>query len=310
MVNNPKIAVTTVAFSKNNFLREELSKAFLHVKFNDSLKRFTKEELKSFLKEADGAIVGLDNIDEELLSHLDHLQIISKYGVGLNNIDFEACQKHNVHVAYTQGVNKRSVAELALGNMLSLCRNSYISSNLLKQSIWEKNGGIQLSGKTVGIIGVGHIGKDLIALLKPFGCTILVNDIIEQKIYYEANGLIEVSKEKLFQQSDIVTIHTPATPKTQGMINKQTLSLMKKTAFFINTARGDMVIQDDLKWALQQGVIAGAAIDVYNEEPPVDQEFISLPNLICTPHIGGNAEEAVLAMGMSAIENLKSFFKG
>ncbi len=308
MVNNPKIAVTTVAFSKNNFLREELSKAFLHVKFNNSLKRFTKEELKSFLKEADGAIVGLDNIDEELLSHLDHLQIISKYGVGLNNIDFEACQKHNVHVAYTQGVNKRSVAELALGNMLSLCRNSYISSNLLKQSIWEKNGGIQLSGKTVGIIGVGHIGKDLIALLKPFGCTILVNDIIEQKIYYEANGLIEVSKEKLFQQSDIVTIHTPATPKTQGMINKQTLSLMKKTAFFINTARGDMVIQDDLKWALQQGVIAGAAIDVYNEEPPVDQEFISLPNLICTPHIGGNAEEAVLAMGMSAIDNLKEFF--
>lgn len=308
MVNNPKIAVTTVAFSKNNFLREELSKAFLHVKFNNSLKRFTKEELKSFLKEADGAIVGLDNIDEELLSHLDHLQIISKYGVGLNNIDFEACQKHNVHVAYTQGVNKRSVAELALGNMLSLCRNSYISSNLLKQSIWEKNGGIQLSGKTVGIIGVGHIGKDLIALLKPFGCTILVNDIIEQKIYYEANGLIEVSKEKLFQQSDVVTIHTPATPKTQGMINKQTLSLMKKTAFFINTARGDMVIQDDLKWALQQGVIAGAAIDVYNEEPPVDQEFISLPNLICTPHIGGNAEEAVLAMGMSAIDNLKEFF--
>jgi len=309
MVNNPKIAVTTVAFSKNNFLREELSKAFLHVKFNDSLKRLTKEELKSFLKEVDGAIVGLDNIDEELLSHLDHLQIISKYGVGLNNIDFEACHKHNIQVAYTRGVNKRSVAELALGNILSLCRNSYISSNLLKQGVWEKNGGIQLSGKTVGIIGVGHIGKDLIDLLKPFGCTILVNDIIDQKIYYEANGLIEVSKEKLFQQSDIVTIHTPATPKTQGMINKQTLSLMKKTAFFINTARGDMVIQDDLKWALQQGVIAGAAIDVYNEEPPVDQEFISLPNLICTPHIGGNAEEAVLAMGKASIDGLKYYFK-
>lgn len=308
MVNNPKIAVTTVAFSKNRYLREELSRTFTHVKFNDTLKRFTKEELKSFLEGVDGAIVGLDVIDDELLTQISHLKVVSKYGVGLNNIDFEACQKHSISVVHTQGVNKRSVAELALSNILSLCRNSYVSSNLLKEGIWEKNGGIQLSGKTIGIIGVGHIGKDLITLLKPFECTILVNDIIDQKAYYESNGLIEVSKEELLKQSDIVTLHIPSTKETQGMINKQTLSLMKKTAFFINTARGDIVVQEDIKVALQQGVIAGAAIDVYDQEPPMDQEFIALSNLICTPHIGGNAEEAVIAMGISAINNLRKFF--
>lgn len=308
MANNQKIAVTTVAFSKNEFLRKKLLEVFPNSKFNDKFKRFTKDELKGFLKDVDGAIVGLDIVDEELLSSVKTLKVISKYGVGLNNIDFEATKKHNIEVVHTQGVNKRSVSELALANMLSLCRNSYITSNLLKNGEWNKNGGIQLSGKTVGIIGVGHIGKDLVELLKPFGCKILVNDIIEQSGYYRENGLIEVSKEELFRDSDIVTIHTPATELTKDMINKKTLSLMKPTAFFINTARGDMVIQDDLKWALQNGVIAGAATDVYDDEPPSDKEFISLPNLICTPHIGGNAQEAVIAMGESAIENLVKYF--
>lgn len=308
MANNQKIAVTTVAFSKNEFLRKKLLEGFPNSKFNDEFKRFTKDELKEFLKGVDGAIVGLDTVDEELLSSVKDLRVISKYGVGLNNIDFDATKKHNVEVVHTQGVNKRSVSELALANILSLCRNSYITSNLLKNGEWNKNGGIQLSGKTVGIIGVGHIGKDLVELLKPFGCKILVNDIINQSEYYKENGLVEVSKEELFRASDIVTIHTPAIELTKDMINKKTLSLMKSTAFFINTARGDMVVQDDLKWALQNGVIAGAATDVYDSEPPTDKEFISLPNLICTPHIGGNAEEAVVAMGESAIDNLKNYF--
>ena len=310
MANNQKIAVTTVAFSKNEFLRKKLLEVFPKSKFNDEFKRFTKEDLKDFLKDVDGAIVGLDTVDEELLSSVKDLQVISKYGVGLNNIDFAATNKYNVDVVHTQGVNKRSVSELALANILSLCRNSYITSNLLKNGEWNKNGGIQLSGKTVGIIGVGHIGKDLVELLKPFGCKILVNDIIEQSEYYKENGLIEVSKEELFRDSDIVTIHTPATELTKNMIDKKTLSLMKPTAFFINTARGDMVVQDDLKWALQNGVIAGAATDVYDSEPPSDKEFISFPNLICTPHIGGNAQEAVVAMGESAIDNLKKYFIG
>ncbi|EAI9473992.1 hydroxyacid dehydrogenase [Campylobacter coli] len=308
-MENKKIAVTTVAFSKNKYLREKLSSYFKYTQFNDSLKRLDRDELKCFLKDVDGAIVGLDEINEDILKEANNLKVISKYGVGLNNIDFNATDKYKVSVVYPQGVNKRSVSELALGNILSLMRNSYITSNKLKKQEWDKNGGIQLSEKNVGIIGVGNIGKDLISLLRPFNCTIYVNDIVQQDEYYKKNNLIETTKEEIYQKCDVVTIHTPSTNLTRGMIDKNVFSMMKKEAYFINTARGDIVVQDDLKWALKEKIIAGAAIDVYDQEPPEDYEFVLLPNLICTPHIGGNAKEAVLAMGDSAIENLVNYFK-
>ena len=268
-----------------------------------------RDELKCFLKDAEGVIVGLDEIDEDILKEVKNLKVISKYGVGLNNVDFNATSKYGVNVVYSQGVNKRSVSELALGNILSLMRNSYVTSNKLKIQEWDKNGGIQLSGKNVGIIGVGNIGKDLISLLKPFGCVVYVNDIIQQDEYYKRNNLIKATKEEIYRKCDVVTIHTPSNDLTKGMINKNVFAMMKKEAYFINTARGDIVVQEDLKWALKEKIIAGAAIDVYDQEPPKDYEFISLPNLICTPHIGGNAKEAVLAMGESAIENLVNYFR-
>ncbi|EDP5968066.1 phosphoglycerate dehydrogenase [Campylobacter jejuni] len=308
-MENKKIAVTTVAFSKNQYLREKLNSYFKCVQFNDSLKRLSQDELKSFLKDADGAIVGLDEINEDILKEVKNLKVISKYGVGLNNIDFNSAEKYQVKVVYSQGVNKRSVSELVLGNILSLMRNSYITSNKLKKQEWDKNGGIQLSEKNVGIIGVGNIGKDLINLLKPFNCTIYVNDIIQQDEYYKRNNLIEATKEEIYKKCDIVTIHAPSTNLTKNMVNKDVFAMMKKEAYFINTARGDIVVQEDLKWALKEKIIAGAAIDVYDQEPPKDYDFISLPNLICTPHIGGNAKEAVLAMGESAIKNLVDYFK-
>ncbi|WP_278916542.1 phosphoglycerate dehydrogenase [Helicobacter pullorum] len=308
-MENKKIAVTTVAFSKNEYLRKKLNSHFRYVRFNDSLKRLKRDELKCFLKDAEGVIVGLDEIDEDILKEVKNLKVISKYGVGLNNVDFNATSKYGVSVVYSQGVNKRSVSELALGNILSLMRNSYVTSNKLKMQEWDKNGGVQLSGKNVGIIGVGNIGKDLISLLKPFGCVVYVNDIIQQDEYYKRNNLIKATKEEIYRKCDVITIHTPSNDLTRGMINKSVFTMMKKEAYFINTARGDIVVQEDLKWALKEKIIAGAAIDVYDQEPPKDYEFISLPNLICTPHIGGNAKEAVLAMGKSAIENLVNYFR-
>ena len=135
MIKEKTIGVTTVAFSKNEALMAKLkAKGFKKVKRNEDLKRFTKQELIQFLSDCDGAIVGLDMMSEEVLSQLPKLKVISKYGVGLNNIDFEACKKYDVKVLHTKGVNKRSVSEMALGFMLSLSRNLYTTSNLLKQN--------------------------------------------------------------------------------------------------------------------------------------------------------------------------------
>ena len=308
MINNLTVGVTTVAFSKNDTLIAQLKKTgFKEVFINEKGKRFTKDELISFLSKCDIAIIGLDKIDKSVLSKTTKLKSISKYGVGLDNINFEDCKTYNIKVLYSKGVNKRSVSEMAFGFMLGLARNLFLTSNLLKNGTWKKEGGIQLSGKKIGIIGVGNIGKDLITLLKPFNCEILVNDIVDQKKYYKENNLFEVSKEFIFKNSDFITVHVPLDNSTENIINKKSLSTMKPSSFVINTARAGIINQEDLKWALQNEIIAGAAIDVYENEPPLDNDLLLLPNLINTPHIGGNSKEAVEAMGNSAINNILSW---
>lgn len=303
------IAVTSPSFSKNKSLQDEIFKYFPNAKLNLDGSRFNKNELIEYIKDTDAIIVGLESIDKEVLDNCPNLKMISKYGVGLNNIDLEECKKRNINIGWTGGVNKLSVAEMTLGFMLMFSRNLFMTSNELKKGNWNKTGGFQLTGKTIGIIGVGYIGKELIRLLKPFGCKILVNDIISQDEYYSANNLIEVTKNEIYKSSDIVTIHTPHNDTTNNMINLEVLKLMQKNAYILNTARGGIINENDLKFALQNNIIAGAGIDAYVEEPPTDKEFLNLPNLICTPHIGGNSIEAVKSMGMSAINHLKGYSK-
>jgi len=304
-----KIVATSPSFSKNRTLQKEIYSHFPNAKLNLEGKRFNQTELIEYIKDADAIIVGLEPINQEVLNSCPNLKIISKYGVGLNNIDLDVCKKRNIAMGWTGGVNRLSVAEMALGFMLMFSRNLFMTSNELKRGTWNKAGGFQLSGKTIGIIGCGFIGKELVRLLKPFGCKILVNDIINQDEYYKQEGLIEVTKDELYRESDIVTIHTPHNKTTDNMVTLDILKSMKESAYILNTARGGIINEQDLKYALQNGIIAGAGIDAYIEEPPTDREFIELPNLICTPHIGGNAKEAVEAMGMSAIKHLREYYK-
>lgn len=303
-----RIVVTSPSFSKNKVLSSELLSFFPNTVLNLDGIRFSKQGLIEYIKDADAAVVGLETIDDEVLVACPNLKIIAKYGVGLDGIDLEACNKRGIAIGWSGGVNRLSVAEMALGFMLMLCRNLYLTSNQLKDGTWNKSGGVQLSGKTVGIIGFGYIGQELARLLMPFGCRVIANDITDKIKEAKALDVLLVDKNTIFAESDIVTVHTPLTPQTKNLIDSNSLALMKKTAFVINTARGGIVDEKALKIALQGGSIAGAALDVYLDEPPVDKELLGLPNLICTPHIGGNAEEAVLVMGQSAIAHLRGFF--
>lgn len=306
---SPKIAVTSPSFSVNDQLRLELLRYYPDAKLNTTNSRLVGEGFNHFIHEADAIIVGLERIDEGVLSACPNLKFIAKYGVGIDNIDFDLCKARNVSIGWTEGVNKLSVAETTLGFMLALSHNLSITSWQLKGGKWSKQGGAQLSGKTIGIVGVGNIGREVVRLLKPFGCRILVNDIIDITSFCREYGVECTSKNEIFSSSDIVSIHTPLTGETKSMINCDVLRLMKPTAFFINTARGGIVVQNDLKQALSEGWIQGAALDVYEQEPPVDLNFLKLPNLICTPHISGNAYEAVVAMGMSAIHHIREHFR-
>jgi D-3-phosphoglycerate dehydrogenase len=177
----------------------------------------------------------------------------------------------------------------------------------LRSGYWNKSGGSQLSGKTIGILGVGNVGRDLVRLLQPFGCRVIANDLIDQPDFFEKMQIESMTKNQIYREADAVTLHLPLDDSTRGLVTRDTFEAMKSTAFFINTARGGIVVQDDLKRALRSQAIAGAAIDVYESEPPSDLELLEQENLICTPHVGGNAREAVSNMGNAAIDHVVDF---
>ena len=305
---SPVVTVASRAFSGNETLRSELLAIFPRAKFNENGEAFAEEELVNFLNGAEGAIVGIEPITGRVLSGCPGLQIVAKFGVGLDNVDQAACKEQGIRIGWTGGVNRRCVSELTLGFMLAAGHNMFKTAGEMRTGTWEKDGGHLLSGRTVGIIGVGHVGKDLIRLLQPFDCRILANDIVDQSNYYRDAGVEDVTKEQIFSEADYVTVHTPLTEDTRNMIDAAALSSMKPTAHLINAARGGIIDEEALKQALVEGQIASASLDVFVEEPCTDLELLGLPNLFATPHIAGNAVESVLAMGRSAISHLQKHF--
>jgi len=304
----PLVAVTPPPICNSSTLRDELSALFPQPLFNDKGRYLTEDELIRFAGEADALLVGRDGITGKVLSALPQLKIIAKYGVGLDTIDQDALKRHCVELGWTTGVNRRSVAELTLSFMLGLCHNVFKGGSALKQGQWVKDGGTMLKGKTVGIIGCGNIGQEVIHLLQPFGCVVWVRDILEMSEFCKETGALEKSLEEVLAGADIISLHVPLTEETQHMIDAASLGRMRSTAFLINTSRGDVVDQAALKEALMKETIAGAALDVFSQEPPDDMELLACLQLMVTPHIGGNAVEAVEAMARAAFQHLKEYF--
>lgn len=301
-----KIAVTSPSFCKHPVLIKKIKEAFDSVKLNTEGKLFNQHELIQFLKGYDAVIIGLDTISHQVIEALPELKIISKYGVGLNNIDLDYCHKKGIVIGWTGGVNRLSVAEMCLGNILALIRNLSISSKLMAKGEWVKNGGEQLTGKRVGIIGLGFIGKELVRLLSPFHCEIWVNDIVYDEDFVVKNNLSKKTKEEIFSACKVISLHVPYSEDTHHLVGASQMNQMKDGAILINSARGGLVDEVALFSELKSGRIS-AALDVFEVEPPTDLNFLQLNNLISTPHIGGNSVEAVEAMGLSAIAHLVKY---
>jgi len=299
-----KVAVCSRSFSRNPALRAELLERYENVTFNETGRQLDGDDLVDFLRGHDRAITALERIDDYVLSRLPELKAIGKYGVGLDMINMSAMRVHGKRLGWTGGVNRRSVSELVIAFAISMLRHVPAVSREVLSGTWHQLVGGELSGRTVGIIGCGHVGKDLVQLLQPFGCPILVNDIRDYPDFYETHGIKPVALEELLAQSDVVTLHVPLDESTRGMLDKRRLALMKPTAILINAARGGLVDETALKRALMEKQLAAAAFDVFSDEPPQDAELLNLPNFLATPHIGGSAEEAILAMGRAAIDGL------
>jgi phosphoglycerate dehydrogenase-like enzyme len=304
MKNSTPIAVTSRSFSRHPILRAELLQKYSNVKFNDEGATLQGDSLIEFARGNRKLITALERVDESILSALPELEVISKYGVGTDMLDKSAFIRHGIRLGWTGGVNKRSVAELAISFMISLLHLVPQTNLQIRAGSWENRKGRQLSGRPVGIIGCGNIGKDLTLLLKAFDCKILAHDILDFPEFYAAHQVERVGLEELLRRSDIVTLHVPLDDSTRNMLSASRLAMMKPEAILINTARGGLVDEATLKAMLMDGRLAGAGFDVFVTEPPEDSQLLCLPNFICTPHIGGSSEEAILAMGRAAIRGL------
>lgn len=301
-----RIVVASRSFSRNPVLRAELTARYPDVTFSASSSVLEGEELVSLLRGHERVIVGLDRIDEAVLAQVPEIRVISKYGVGLDGLDLEAIARHGVKLGWMGGVNRRSVAELTVAFAIALLHRVPESITTLRQGIWQPLVGRQLTGRTVGIIGCGFVGQDLVRLLAPYECRVLAHDIRDYPEFYAAHSVEPVPFDRLLAESDIVTLHVPLDASTRGFIGSAELARMRKGTLLINAARGGLVDEAALEEALSSGHLAGAACDVFQREPDANPRLLALPIFLGTPHIGGSSEEAQLAMGRAAIEGLES----
>jgi len=298
------IAVASRSFSRHPVLRAELQERYGDVRFNDEGVALSGAAFIAFARGRRKMITALEHIDEATLDALPELEVISKYGVGTDMLDLRAMARRGVRLGWTGGVNRRSVTELALAFMIALLRDLPQVDREVSTGTWRNRTGRQLSGRTVGLIGCGHIGKDITPFLRAFGCPVLAHDILDFPEFYAAHQVEPVGLDELLRRADIVSLHVPLDDSTRGMLSAARLALMRPDALLVNTARGGLVDEPTLKQMLLDGRLGGAAFDVFATEPPEDAELLGLPTFLATPHIGGSSEEAILAMGRAAIAGL------
>jgi D-3-phosphoglycerate dehydrogenase len=275
----------------------------------------SNEEFKKIIAEASAAIIGLKRIDEEFLAKAPKLKIVARYGVGYDNIDVNACTKRGIYVTYTPDVLSDAVADLTFALILSLTRKICKADKYVRTE-WAKGEsdfplGVDLKGKNIGIIGMGRIGYQVAKRAYAFGMNILYYSRTRKKdIEKELNAKF-TSLDELLKNSDIVSIHVPLNEKTKGMIGERELSLMKKSAYLINTSRGAIIDQYALIKFLKEKRIEGAGLDVFEKEPiPLNDPLLQLDNVVLTPHIGSATIETRRAMAMSVAESVLSVLKG
>ena len=266
-------------------------------------KKLNEQEILDLLDDSVGIIAGTENITEKIISHSNNLKVISRYGIGLDNIDLKATSQRNILVFNTPETPKIAVAELTLSLILNLLKKIINVDKTTKDGLWKPELGNLLSGKTIGIIGLGRIGKQLVEYLLPFNLKILVYEINPDKEFISNHKIDLVSLDLLISKSDVITLHIPLTKQTKHIMNEKKLAKMKKNAILINTARGGLIDEEALYKFLKERKIAGAAIDVFEKEPNTGK-LKELDNVILTPHIGTYTAETRKHMEIEAAENL------
>ncbi len=268
------------------------------------INKATDAEYAAALQEADAAIVGSRPITAEMIGATQKLKVICMHGVGVDHINRDAARAQGVIVANCPGANSDGVADLTLGLMLAVARRIPQYMQALQRGEWGHAVGVEIWQKTLGLIGLGRIGRGVAERAAGFRMRVLVCDPYLAPDAIAGIGAHPADLDTVLAEADFVSLHAPATPETRQLINRDTLRQMKPTAYLINTARGDLVDETALYEALTTGVIAGAALDVYSAEPPGDTPLLKLPNVVATPHIGAHSREATTNASVLAAQNV------
>lgn len=254
--------------------------------------------------DAEGLIVAFNQINRHVIDHLPNLKIVCKHGVGVDNIDVAYALEKGIKVTNVPNANRHAVADFTFGLILSIARQIPAIDRSVKAQKWNRFFGADVHGKTLGVIGLGHIGQEVAKRAAGFEMKVVAYDPYADKEFVQAHQIELTSVDELLQQSDFVTIHTPLIPQTKDLIDANRLQLMKPTAFLINAARGGIVVESDLLEALKQHTIAGAAIDAFVDEPSQQREMIALDNLIATSHVAGYTPGAIDNLSLTCVKNI------
>jgi D-3-phosphoglycerate dehydrogenase len=273
-------------------------------------KNLKEEHLIPLVEGVDAMLVGEDDVTRKVIEHADRLKVISKNGVGVNQIDVAAATEKGVLVTNTPGANSNAVADLTFGLLLAVARRIPFSHNATREGKWDKFIGVELWRKTIGIVGVGHIGKGVARRARGFEMRIVGYDVVEDEAFARETGLTYVPLERLLREADFVTLHVPLVPATEGLVTREHLRMMKETAYLVNIARGGVVRSDDLYDALQHRELAGAALDVFEREPPHGNPLLALDNVVTTSHIGAFTWDSMRQMGTTAAQNILDVLQG
>ena len=305
-----KILISPSSFGKcGNEPLQILEKTNYELIYNPYGRKLTEDEVIELGGEdLVGIVAGVEPLNAKVIDQLPNLKCISRVGVGVDSVDLKYTEKMNIQVLNTPDGPTRAVAELTVGLAMNLLRCITIADTNLKNNNWKKEIGNLILGKKVGIFGLGRIGKLTSKLFQNLGASVQAYDLYPDSEYLENNNIDLVSIDQLFNTSDIISIHVPGSKNNTPIICSNELNLMKKSAYLINVSRGGVVDEESLIHALQNGLIAGAGLDVYKNEPEFNSSLM-MENVVLSPHVGTATTEARDSMGFRVIENIEVFLE-
>ncbi|MGG5331841.1 phosphoglycerate dehydrogenase [Enterococcus sp. AZ163] len=305
-----KVLVTSNSFGKfSNQAKELLEKNGFEVVLNKYKRIMNKEEFIGEIADAEAVILGTEILDEAVLKKAPKLKMVSRYGVGIDNIDTAYLEKYDIGLTVTKNSNNEAVADYTVALMLDVCRGVSYADRMLRTEGWKKKEGIDLCNKKVGIIGLGAIGKEVAKRVKGFNCELLAFDLFYDEDFCTKYNVKKASIEEILKEAEVITLHIPGDPSSQPLINQESIKQMKNDAVLINTARLQLVDDEAIKEALNSGKLFGYGVDAQLSVEDIDTDYYTMDNVTLTPHNAAVTVEASNKMSYISAKNVVNYLK-